>query len=446
MNRKHYVRALCRDDTIGTQYPRPSIVMAMVLIYLAPFVSSLLAYCAFVICVYRVVRYDARVFATDYCLLFPVARLFSTSGGFTLLVWLCLFASVWYVIRRGIRADATYVFLICMLNYLMFRMQLQIGAFVLCIGNLFMLCVLLPLQDEQSTERAAKLFCIGLIVSSVYAFVLRDTWQIRVKAGAESEAIWSSGIMRFSGLLPDPNFFMTMIVMGLTLLIKLKDCSRLSSWQFWVMGVILTLFGVLTYSKTFLMVFILLGGIYILWQLWNKKIISGTVSLMIALIVGSFLLFSEASPFAVVMERIGTARNLNELTTGRWGVYTAYWRAITEDVVTFFFGRGLAAKGLQYDPHNIFLEIMYYLGATGLVLFVGFLLSMVQVLKQYNPKVREQNIIAKYAALLLVLILFMSLNGVFQAFVYGDIFLAFISLLIVKKKTVSSETLKKMEN
>lgn len=434
MNGNRNIRVLRGSGIIGAQYPKFSILLALLLIYLAPFVSSLLAYMALIICVYRVVRYDARVFAADYCLLFPVSRLFSTAGGFTLLVWLCLFASIWYVLRRGIRADGAYLFLFAILNYLMFRMQMQIGNLGLCFGHIFMLCVLVPLQDEQSAERAAKLYCVGLLVSSAYALAFRNTWQIRAVGGAESEAIWGTGILRFSGLLRDPNFYMTLILIGLALLVKLKECSLLKPWKFWTMGVILALFGALTYSKAFIVGFVILAGLYIIWQLWNKKIISTAVLIIAALAAGSFLIFSEYSPFAVTIERFLSAKNLNDLTTGRWNVYQAYWEAITEDVGSFFFGKGMAAKELYKAPHNIYLEIWYYLGATGMLLFAGFVISLIKAMKRYHPRADRQNVLSKYVTLLMVIVLYLSLHGIFQTIFYGDLFVALLSFVIMKKE------------
>lgn len=434
MNGNRYIPALGMQETTGTEYPKLSILAAMALSYLAPFVSSFFAYIAFVICLYRVIRYDARVFAADYCLLMPIARLFSTSGGFTLLVWLCLFAAVWYTILRGIRADSSYVILIVLLNYLILRMQMEVGSFVLCFGHLFVLCVLLPQQDEESAERAAKLFCIGLIVSSVYALVLRDTWQIQAVRGEESEAIWGTGIMRFMGLMGDPNYYMTTVIVSLALLIKLKDCNRLPPVQFWVMGIILTFFGVLTYSKTFLLVFVMLGGIYIIWQFWNRKVFSGMFLSIAAVTAASILLFSEESPLSVIMDRFLRADNLSDLTTGRSDIYVAYWDAVTKDAATFFLGKGIAAEGLYRDPHNVYLEIMYHIGVIGLLLFVGFYFSIVHVMKMHTVCVSKQHFIAKYVVLLMTLVLFMTLNGMFQTVIYGNFFLAFLSIMITKKQ------------
>ena len=439
MNINPGARTLVRYKTTN-KYPVVSLLVALALLYIAPFVSSLLPYAAFAIFIYRVVRYDARVFAADYCVLLPIARLFSTPGGLTLLIWLCLFAAVWYMILRGVRADATYIFLLAILNYLILRMQLEISSFVLCFGQMYVLCVLLPLQDEESSARAAKVFCIGLIVSSVYALILRNTWQIEAIRGKESEAIWGSGIWRFTGLIKDPNYYATMIIMGLVALVKLKECQRVSKLLFWIMAVALTLFGAISYSKTFLVVFVLLGGIYILWHFRNRKIFTGIFMVVVVIIAASFLLFSEKSPFAVIVERLSTSRNLNVLTTGRMAIYAAYWKAITENATVFLFGRGLAAELLCKPTHNIYLEILYHIGFVGFILFAGFYISIMRVVLKSDSRIRRQHFIAKYVGLFMMFVLYIPLNGMFQNVTYGDFFLAFLTLMILKKQPASDST------
>ena len=127
-----------------TEYPVWSIAIALVLIALSLFLPVYLCYVAFVICMYRIVCYDAKVFATDYCLLIPWARLFRTAGGMTLLVWLCLIAAIWYLIRGKLRANTALVILILLLNYLLLRMNMAVNNFGLCFGQLCVLFVLLP--------------------------------------------------------------------------------------------------------------------------------------------------------------------------------------------------------------------------------------------------------------------------------------------------------------
>ncbi|MBE6959781.1 MAG: O-antigen ligase family protein [Ruminococcaceae bacterium] len=420
------------------QYPVWSILVAMVLILASPFVSTMTSYAALAVCLYRVFRYDAKVFATDYALLAPLCNVFRTSAGLTLLIILCLVAAVVYLVREGLRADRSLVLILVLLNYLLLRMQTNISDFVLCFGQIFLLWVLLPKQNTQSAERTAKAFCIGLLATSLYALVLQDTWQLREVIGADTEALWGTGIMRFHGLYRDPNYYMTMLIVGLSMLIKLRENGRIKMLPFVLVVVSLVAFGVLTYSKTFFLALILLCVVYIIWQFRNKKVIWGAV-LVTAIVVGAeFLLFSEDSPFAVVMSRLLGSEDLNDLTTGRSDVYLQYIEASTKSLTTVLFGYGFGAPELSNDPHNIYLEIIYRCGVVGIVLILIFLTSLASVLKLQEPMAARQGRIARYLSIGMVMVLYFTLHGIFMVEVYPNIFLAFLAILITPKQPEAS--------
>lgn len=415
-------------------YPLWGMVAVMVLLYLAPFVSSLLTYAAFLLCLARIVRYDARVFSTDYCMLIPVSTLLQTAGGMSLLIYVCLFAAVWYFIRGGIRADISYVMLFVVLNYLVARMQMQISRFVLCFGQIFLLCVLLPKQDGLSAERTVKAFCASLMVASVYALVFRNTPQIYAIRGPEIPAALGSVFMRFQGLFEDPNYYMTLLVTALAMQIKLMDCRRIRVGSFLLTGLCLTAFGILTYSKTFFLTFLLLVVCYIAWQYRNKKYIFATVLTGAALLAANILLFAEFSPFSVVVGKIFSANNLSDLTTGRTDVFTAYLAQITRSIGTFLFGLGFTAEGLAKDPHNLYLEIAYYTGTVGLLVIVGFFCALLYVVRRRNRSGKRQKWIAKYLVLVMAMVLFFALHGMFSVITYAVFYMAFLPIMITRKE------------
>lgn len=416
------------DGTI--EYPAFSQLLALALILLAPFVSAYLCYAAFAVCLYRMVRYNAKVFATDYCILLPVSQFFRTTGGMTFLIWLCLIAAVWYFLWGTIRANATLVLLLVLVNYLIARMQLVISDFVLCFGQIFILYVLLPKQDAESAERATKAFCWSVIVTSVYALVFRNTPQLVAIRGVEDVAIWGTSIMRFSGLIKDPNYYMTMLVAGMAALCKLKESGKTGVLWFWGQMLIMAAFGILTYSKTFFLMVVFLGGTYIIWQFWSKKFFKGMAFTILGIAAGAYLLLSENSPFAVVLERLTSGRSLSAITTGRTDLYVRYWDVITENTGNLLFGLGLSAPVLGKGTHMLYLEMIYYVGILGLILILSFFTSLARDLKRNNPYARRQSLIAKYAVVTIVAIQYFSLQGMFQVLTYGVFFVAFLTIAI----------------
>ena len=411
-----------------TEYPLAGILIIMGLILLSPFVSVYLCYGALLLCVFRVIRYDEKVFAIDYAIMIPVAQQFSNATGMSLLVWLCLGASVWYLIRGKIRMNGTLVSLILLLNYLLARMQMNISDFGLCFGQMFVLYILLPKQDHHSAEHASKAFCWSLLITSVYALVFRNAPQIVAIRGPESPAIWGTSIMRFSGLIRDPNYYMTLLLVGLAILCKLKETDRIGGGWFWSLALALTAFGVLTYSKTFFLVFILLGGVYIVWQFWSRKVFKGVFFTIAAVLAATYMLLSENSPFAIVIERLTSGDTLSDFTTGRSELFVQYWNVITQNIGSILFGLGLDAPILGKGTHNLFLEVVYFTGVVGLVLMAALYIGLVQDVQKGNREIKGQSLIAKYAVLLIMAAQYMTLQGMFQVVTYAGLFMALLSI------------------
>ncbi len=408
-------------------YPWVSICIALALLYLSPFVSTYPVYAALACCVYRVIVYDMKVFATDYALLMTVITLFRSSGGMSLLVVLCLFASVWFFLRDEVKNGAFFACLLLLLNYLLLRMQWQISNFILCFGQLFMLCVLLPQQDGNCAVRTIKMFCYGLILSSVYALVLRNVWQIRALRGPESLAFWGASIYRFQGLFNDPNYFTSMLICAMALLVKLKFSSHIATAAFIPSMIALTFFGILTYSKTFLFALFLLIVFGIIWLFRSGHYLPAIIVTAV-LVLLAFYLLTGSSIFSVIFVRLSSVTNLDDLTTGRSVVFGQYMQEITDDIPSFLFGEGMAAPGLQKDPHNLYLEIAYYLGFVGLGLMIAFMVSLVLAMRKKT--VRKQSFFSKYLVLIMIAVLHLALHGLFSSISYALFFLAMLSMLV----------------
>lgn len=413
-------------------YPIAEIAVAVALLYLSPFVSPLLVFGTFAICLYRIVMYDAKVFAVDYVILIPISSLFRYQG-MSLLIFLCLIAAVWYFFTDELTKEPAYAVLLVLMNYLLWRMSWNISGMVLCFGQLAFLCVMLPKQDRASANTAVKLFCISLLVSSAYGLLLRNTSQIYAVRGPESPALWGTALTRFQGLFADPNYYMVMLITAMALLLKLLDCGMIKRVYVLLLGACFCYFGLLTYSKTFFLSLLVMALLGIFWLFKNRKYLPG-----VALLVGGSLLLwflaETNDTVSVILLRITSATSLDELTTGRSELLVDYYNAITQNLKTTLFGVGLAAQNLGKDPHNLYLEIAYRLGVVGLVLFVCLCVALIYSIKQKN-KGRKNHWLSKYIVLIMVLMLHLSLHGIFMIFLYAVFFLAFLSILLTKQET-----------
>jgi len=308
-------------------------------------------------------------------------------------------------------------------------MPWNISGFVLCFGQLFMLVVILPLQDADSAQRAAKMFCLSMLVSSVFALIMRDSTELFLLRGVELPAYWGSTTYRFHGLFEDPNYYMTLIVTAITLLVLLFDRKHLKLIPFLAGALAFLAIGMLTYSKTFFLATVLLAIIGIGWLFARKKHMLACF-MIVAFVIAFVTLLMVSETFSVMIIRLTSANNLDSLTTGRNEVFVAYYRAIVRDIPSALFGYGLEARNLGKDPHNIYLEISYYLGLVGLGVIIALFVSL-SVTMRKNLK---RKLASSYLTIGMAMLLHFTLHGIFSVITYSVFFFGLLAMLIEERK------------
>lgn len=411
------------------QYPIPGICAILTLIYLSPFVGAWLNYLAFSLCIYRLAKYDVRTFSIDYCCLISVAAVFVLPSGISFVVVLCLIAEVWFVIRDGLAINSALALLVLLVCYLLLRMQFAVSDFLLCVSQFIIIYLMLSFLDAQTIVLDIESFIINMVVSSAYALLLRKTPAITHMTGAEVAAYYGSSLTRFKGLFRDPNYYMSLVIMAIVLLTLLYIKKYTSRRAFLLSIACMLLFGALTYSKTF----ILLLGLY--WLLCLFYLIRGKRYLLafIYIFATAFLaVILSDTLFATTLYRLTSASSVRELTTGRSILLEMYGREIISSPDILLFGNGMSAQLLKKGTHNLFLEIQYYVGLTGLILYLlyfGILTAQVQ--KKYAAGNAAARLFS-YAPLIVFIAAFCSLQGMFSVSVYTLLYLSIISIGIAQ--------------
>lgn len=422
-------------DEQKIEYPVSSMVLVLVLIYSSPFISLYLNYLAFLLCIFRIIRYEESVFAVDYCVLASVSYIFVTTGIVSFLSWLSIAAVLWWIIKMGIRATPTFALLLILFNYMLFRMQGEVNTFVLCASQLILMFVLLSNQKKEGIICCIKGFCLNLIVSSLYALLFRNTSRINSLLGDEIEAYWKSSFTRFRGLFRDPNYYMTMAAIAIALLAVLYLNRYLSQKGFFIGSGMLIVFGALTYSKTFLIVLVIFSILFVAMLFYRKKYIFGIFFICVIFIAGMIL---SRTVFAVTIYRITSTDNLYDLTTGRSGLIVEYLREITKSAGRLFFGAGLSADILKRGTHNLFLEVVYYYGLAGLGIMIAYIVSLIRLAGQrFEDSMGKQAGILRYAVLLIFIILFSTLQGLIFSITYVLLYLSILAAMITPQRDIA---------
>lgn len=418
----------------NTNYPFWGMAFVVAVLLASLFLTHYLVYLAFFVCIYRMVKYDLTVFSVDYCILLPLSTLFRASGGMALLVYLSILAVIWYLFRRGIRANLALLVTFLLAIYLLLRFKTT--NYVLVLSQMFLLYIMLPRQNAQSAENSVKGFCVSLFISSLYALIFRHTYQVQALRGAEVPAFLGSPFYRFQGLFADPNYFNVMLIVGIAILLKLKDLQRVTVSFFCLIGGSLVLFGLLTYSKSFFLCLILLVGIYVLWLFRDRKVFWASLIAIAVILAAAVMLLLEFSPLMVILQRFSGKQTLSSMTTGRTDLFLLYWAQITKSFGNFFIGLGQNAYRLYRDPHNLYLEIMYHTGFVGLSLFAMYVFAMIWEARKKIKGQHMRNFFSKYAVLIVILTAFCALHGMFSVLLYGIFYLAFLSVMLIRKPEV----------
>lgn len=413
------------------EYPIGTMAACLLLIYFSPFISPLLNYAAFAICLYRIVRYDESVFAIDYCVLAGVSYIFLSTGRVSLLAWLSIVSALWYMIKSGVQSNVSFILLLLLLDYMLLRMQTAINTFVLCFSQFMLLYVLFSTQKKEGIIQSAKYFCGSVLFSSMYALVFRNASQIRTLLGRESAAYWGSSLTRFQGLFRDPNYYMTMVVISIALLVILYMNEYISRKIFLAGVSCFVFFGALTYSKTFLIALGIFAIIFLGMLIYRKHYLIGIGSMI--LISGAAMALSNTL-FSVTLYRITSTHNLYDLTTGRSQLIVEYFEEITNTAGSLFFGAGLSAGILERGTHNLFLEIIYYFGLVGLVLMIAYFISFLHLAAfRFGNGSKNPNGVFRYAVLIIFLLLFCTLQGMTFAITYVMLYLSILATVITPR-------------
>lgn len=413
----------------NTNYPWYGIAAMAAIILLSAFTSSYLNILALCICFVRIVRHGPIVFSTDYCILATISLLFQVNG-IIFLPYICLFAAMWFACTQRFKIDSIAVILVIQFIYLLIRMSSGYKNLILCFSQLVLVKEIICGQRRENAILSIKAFLLALFLSSLYAYIFRNTYQLRSLRGAEVPAYWLSSYLRFNGLFCDPNYYMAMLVAALTLLISLRLKSEISRPYFAVMFMGFTVFGLLTYSKSFLLLIALICVVYIALLFGKRKYMLAFMIVAAAAVAVGISLQIKGSPLQIIFYRFSTANNIDDLTTGRSELHIRYLKAISESAKSIIFGYGLDAPFLGLSPHNLYLEILYYLGIGGLLIFLAEIVGFVRMVHTETSGVRKYSKLMTYYPLLLIGVLFLSLAGLFSHSTYVMIFLALMSMLI----------------
>lgn len=289
------------------------------------------------------------------------------------------------------------------------------SEFILIIKILITTIVLMVLFYETNKEELQKL---------IYYFVIGC-----VLTGAISLFEYSSNFqnaIRFSGgEFNEPNYIGTLYSLSIAFLIYLRHINYMSVKKFWLLFPMLTIFGIITLSRSFVLSF------FIIVIISSLKYVKGLrFQILLSLIISGIILSIDYLKSNVIIsflvERIVNPKD-GDLSNGRLDLWIGYLESLTSSLKNLFFGIGNnSMEKLKFDQvaHNFLIEDLLNFGIIGVILIYYFLTD---VYKSF-PKKNGQISILKILPLLIFLLNSSTLHSFLGLGGIAQLFLTFIPL------------------
>ncbi len=260
-------------------------------------------------------------------------------------------------------------------------------------------------SDEYDYQHVLYAFCFGIIISSAIG-AMRDYLPIiksfsidtAYKVGHEEYT------ERFVGLNVNPNYYTMDVSVALSCLVTTM-CTQKMKPIYMILFAVLSVFGLMSVSKSFLLVLAVMLVILLLNSLRRGGTAFFKLSFVLILAGVLILVFAKESVETYILRlNEDSGSDISSVTTGRADIWLEYIKTMLKDFKILFFGAGLGIQ-LERAPHNTYLEMMYYIGAIGVILYLFVLKSSIAIKK--FPK----NILY-YVPILIILIRFIGI-GIF---------------------------------
>lgn len=206
-------------------------------------------------------------------------------------------------------------------------------------------------------------------------------------------------VLRYSGLFQDPNYFSVPIIFCIICIgILLLSSSKKGKFIYSAVGLFLIFFGLLTYSKSFLLTLAVT-----LPLLAVQSGISKAIYITIAIVLAGVLIyvFDPGQLFTGIIFRFKTG----DLTTGRTAIWENYFNVIFSSAGSLLFGHGLGSR-LERAQHSIWIESLYTVGIPGTVAYFACLF---RISKLGSIKIKRKFI--NFIGFIVIAVMFSFING-----------------------------------
>lgn len=264
------------------------------------------------------------------------------------------------------------------------------------------------------------IYSLGIIVSSICALANSEIVRayvsdliVRVDTGTV--------IKRFSGLYQNANYFSMEVSIALAGNLALFLDNEESKKEFFPIGIILLLLGIMSQSKTFIITASIMAIFMVVYKVKDALIdvvITGAIIGILCIIFRSQIKDLIDVYFSRLVVFQNSSTSVSEMTTGRSDIWSVYLGVLANNPRVFILGNGIETEVNGLPAHNYFLEAIYCFGIVGCALYYNLLVS-----------IRRKSVIKRHVFIFFVVLIIRAFaaNIVF----YNNVYYYFIMLFII---------------
>lgn len=371
-------------------------------------------------------------------ILMPYAMVFKLSSGSTSLwTYYMLFAAVLVAMRVKRINAKVLTLLLCFVVYTVFGVKGAVTDWIKQIAAVLLLYFFVKTADIEDAKNYTAAYGLGLLGSSIIGLnKVTNPAIVKYFSSLKSEYINGVSTYRFTGLYLDPNYYAVGLVLILFLGILLLVNKKAPKAVFIPMLLALLYFGFLSYSRMFIISVALAVVFFTGYLLKGRKGVG--IAVAFAVIIGVMIYFigTQTTLIDGLLSRFGRA----DISNNRFNIWSSYMNYIVGTSHVLFLGTGLGSPYYNgVGPHNTFIEVLYFMGVVGSVLYY-YLLGIIMTCRR---EIKRRKMI--HYALLLVFLVMISTLGFFKTndFLFCFMFVWLGMNLDVKLKQGSPQKLYK---
>lgn len=244
--------------------------------------------------------------------------------------------------------------------------------------------IVISIENKEDISRYTNSYIISILISGIFVFILSYVPSIKNNLyqyiNIFEMNIGGLDVYRFTGLESDPNFYATQLITLIAITLK-----KLSNKKDYIVFVLLLIIGILTLSKTFIL---LLALLLLLGVITSTKDIKFK-NIVYIFIAGMIIVIACPQIAEVYNTRLTSYDNINDFTTGRYDLWKEYAKEIITNFRTLLIGNGVNASYLYISDlkmnkgaHNSYLYIIYEMGIIGALFYILFFRELYKYLKK----------------------------------------------------------------